>query len=165
MSKGSSFFLKKIFFSFFCIIIFCYFIFRFHYNSISIMAFFPLFYIKLDPNNKLGTLNEGLYVMTSQSNLTDTGVLIGLSISPYDRRAQLVLVPEHHTPRNPHAAFPSREYIANIQLSSPNHLLEWLSRRQHPVNLAGTAPGSIEELMAARQWFYEVARDLKSIKV
>jgi hypothetical protein len=164
LSKDSSFF-SKIFFIHFHHYSLQYFVLHFHYNYISIMAFFPLFYIKLDPNTKLGTLNEGLYVMTSQNNLTDTGVLIGLSISPYDRMAQLVLVPEHHTPRNPHAAFPSREYIANIQLTSPNHLLEWLSRRQHPVNLAGTAPGSIEELMAARQWFYEVARDLKSLKV
>lgn len=129
------------------------------------MAFFPLFYIKLDPNTKLGTLNEGLYVMTNQNNLTDTGVLIGLSIGPYDRRAQLVLVPEHHTPRNAPPAFLSREYIANIQLTSPNHLLEWLSRRHQPGNLAGTAPGSIEEVMIARQWFYEIARDLKGLKI
>lgn len=125
------------------------------------MAFFPLFYIKLDPSTKLGTLSEGLYVMTSQNNLHDVGVLIGLSIG-LDRRAQLVLVPDHSTPRN--SAFPNRKYLANIQLSSPHHLQEWLSRRHQPGNLMGTAPNSIEELMAARQWFHEVARDLKSLK-
>lgn len=126
------------------------------------MAFFPLFYVKLEPSSKLGTLHEGLYVMTHQSNTTDVGVLIGLNIG-MDRRAQLVLVPGHARPRT--HPFPDRQFLGNIQLTSPQQLSEWFSTRHQPGNLLGTAPNSIEELSVARQWFADVAHDLRSLKL
>lgn len=126
------------------------------------MPFFPLFYVKLEPSAKLGTLHEGLYVMTHQSNTTDVGVLIGLNIA-LDRQAQLVLVPEHARPRT--HPFPDRQFLGNIQLASPQQLSEWFSTRHQPANLIGTAPNSIEELSVARQWFADVAHDLRGLKI
>ena len=143
MSKGSSFFLKKFFFfhSFglsFSVISFFVFIsilfLSWHFSLYSILSLIPM--------TNFGTRNEGLYIMTSQNNLTDTGVLIRSQYkSLWWSGLSCVSVPEHHTPRNPHAAFPSREYIANIQLSSPNHLLEWLSQRATPSQLGRHPPG------------------------
>lgn len=126
------------------------------------MAFFPLFYVGLEPSTRLGTLNEGLYVMTYQTNTTDVGILVGLSIVG-DRIGHLHIIPEYNRARS--QEFPERQYLGNIQLSGPAKLLQWLSTRRHTVNLVNTIPNSPDEVAAARRWFMDVAQELKNLKL
>lgn len=125
------------------------------------MAFFPLLYVKLDPHTKLGILNEGLYVMTYQTNTVTIGVLIGINIGP-DRIGHIVKVHECKQPRD--QLFAERKILGNIQLSSPHQLIEWASPKYQTVNFRGTPPNSSEELALARRYLFEVAEELRNLK-
>ena len=126
------------------------------------MAFFPLFYIKLDSNTRIGTLNEGLYVMTYQTNTTDVGVLIGLEVDN-NRIGHLVKKPDHNQPRL--QPFPERQFLGNIQLTGAAQLSEWISPRHQTINLMGVAPNSIEELAVVRRWFLDLVQELRNLKL
>lgn len=126
------------------------------------MAFFPLFYVELEPSENLGTLNEGLYIMTFQTDTTDVGVLVGLSVSA-DRVGHLHVIPEYNRPRK--RAFPSRQYLGNIQLMGPPQLFEWLDSRRLTLSLVNTEPSSQQERELAKRWFMNVAQDLKNVRL
>lgn len=125
------------------------------------MPFYPLFKIKLDPNINFGNFDEGLYVMTQQTNTVETGVLIGLLIG-HDRIARVIITPDYSRPRsNP---FPERIHITNIQLNSKSQLTEFFKTRQQPPHLFLTEPDSPEELEVVRKWFQDAAQDLRHLK-
>lgn len=125
------------------------------------MPFYPLFKIRLEPNISFGNFNEGLYVMTSQTDSLDIGILIGLSIGP-DRIARVIITPDYSRPRS--FPFPERTHISNIQLSDKSQLTEFFRTRQQPVHLLSTAPNSQEELEVVRQWFNQAAQDLRNMR-
>lgn len=125
------------------------------------MPFYPLFKIKIDPNINYGTFDEGLYVMTQQTNTVETGVLIGLLIGP-DRIARVIITPDYSRPRsNP---FPERVHITNIQLRDKTQLTDFFQAREQPPNLLSTAPNSPEELYVVRKWLEDAAQDLRHLK-
>lgn len=130
-------------------------------NSSSAMAFFPLFLVKTESSTDSKFFNEGLYIMTCQSNTTDVGVFVGIKVGK-DRVGQPHLTLEYSRPRS--HPFPHRQYLGNIQLALPNELFEWFKSRRQYVNLIGTASNSLEESATVNTWFMDVAHDLKNLK-
>lgn len=125
------------------------------------MPFYPLFKIRLEPNINYGNFNEGLYVMTKQTDTVEIGVLIGLMIGP-DRIARVIITPDYSRLRsNP---FPDRRHISNIQLRDKSQLTEFFKTRQQPHHLHSTAPNSAQELQVVKQWFQDAADDLRHLK-
>lgn len=126
------------------------------------MPFFPLFYVRLEPNSNFGSFNEGLYVMTAQTDRIETGVLIGMTVGITDRYPRIVIIPDYSRLRT--NIFPERQFLSNIQLRDTIQLTEFFTHRQLPNIFMTVPPQSTDELMIARQWFSQAAQDLRSLK-